>query len=234
MNRLYLFETDDDNPSGVTNNQNQANDNQAADNNDTAADNQNDQNQNDNDQNQDDNNQEDQQNNEDQNDENQDDNTDDEETTDDDLTIQDDDENNEEGNNEENGGDDYSSDDQATAPPDSLKAKDRELFDSLSIPEQQIKIKQLKRQFSDLYDNCVSIINRYKDITADLIEISIENKKIINILYDFKDMISFYILNIYDTKSYIENDIIFNRYLSVLNGIGIAVNSIKKVSSDDK
>ena len=236
--RRFLFEADDDKESGGTNNNDQtAND--AADNNDSG--NENDTNEGDdnntdqNDENQDDNNEEDNQNEEENTeDENQDDNNEEEDNYD--INDDDnggDDENQDEGGDEEStdeGGDESSEESKA----DALKLKDRELFNSLSIAEQQIKIKELKSQFSSLYNNCSSIIERLNDLSIELIDEYPQLKKVNAVLYELKDMISFYILNIYDTKSFFENDIIFNRYLAILNSVKTVLTTIKNDKNDDK
>ena len=55
-----------------------------------------------------------------------------------------------------------------------------------------------------------------------------------NLSYELKNMISFYILNIYDNRSFFENDIVFNRYLVILNGIKKILETIKNDKKDDK
>lgn len=230
--RKFLFEADDDNE---TSGGNANNNDQAA--NDTAADDAgNDDNQNDNNDNQDDQNNDDNQDDnkdDNQNDENQDDNNQDED--DDNYDINDDDNGDDENNEDDNSDNtDESSDNTADSKADALKAKDREVFDSLSIAEQQIKIKELKKQFSNLYNNCSSIIERLNDLTIELIDEYPQLKKVSAVLYELKNMISFYILNIYDTKSFFENDIVFNRYLTILNSVKGVLETIKNDKNSDK
>lgn len=229
MRRRFLFEADDDATANDTNDA-AANDTAANDNNDNAESNENkaEDNADDqkNDENQDDNKEEDNQDNneEENNDENNDDN---------DFTINDD-ENNDENNDDNNNSTSYDNgEEESKIDPDSLKNKDRELFDSLSIAEQQIKIKELKKQFGDLYSNTVSLIDRFNEISIEVGSDSIQINKIIKILLDLKSMISFYILNIYDIKSFFENDIAFNRYLVIFNGIKKAMTAIKNDDFSD-
>lgn len=230
--RKYIFEADDDNTTGGGEN-NAADNNAAADNNqnDTAENNDTNNNDNQEDNNQDDQNQEDDQQND---DENQDDNNDeDNQDEDDDFGINDDDEDGGD-DNQDDGGDSDSSEEESNLDPNSLKAKDRELFDSLSIPEQQIKVRELKSQFAELYSNCISIIDRINDIGLELNDEYPQLKRLSEVLYKLKDTISFYILNIYDIKSYFENDIIFNRYLTILNGVKKVLETVKNGVNNDK
>lgn len=229
--RKFLYEADDDNNAGRENNN-------AAENNDAATNNNQDDNADDN-QDQDNQNQEDENQNDDDNqeDENQDDNNDDnqdDENQDDDFGIDDDDNGGDDDNNEDETSDINSDEEESNLDPDSLKAKDRELFDSLSIPEQQIKVRELKNQFSELYNNCISIIDRLNDISLELNDQYPQLKRMSDTLYDLKNTISFYILNIYDIKSYFENDITFNRYLTILNGVKTVLNTIKNGVNNDK
>ncbi len=234
--RLFLFEADDDNQTAADNTTDAAetNDSTSADNNteDNAANDNQTEDNNQEEENNDDNQQEDNQEDENQNDENNDDNQD-EEDGNDDFTINDDDNNDE--NKEPSENDIYSSnnDEENTQKSDALKAKDRELFDSLTLAEQQIKIRELKNNFVDLYNNCVSLIDRFNEISLECEEDITHIKKISSLLLDIKGMISFYILNLYDLKSYVENDLIFNRYLAVFNAIKNVTKNINKNNKEE-
>lgn len=230
--RLFLFEAEDDNntSSGDT-----ASDttNDTAENNDTSADNnenedQNNQEDNQNDENQDDNNQDDdEQNKEDNNDKN---DEDEDQNNDDEFSINDDQDNDNQNNEDENQGND-NSEEENQPKSDSLKAKDREVFNSLSLAEQQIKIRELKQNFADLYGECNTLIDRFNEISIEFNDNYCN--KISSCLIDLKGMISFYILNIYDLKSYFENDIMFNRYLTIFNAVKNTIGIINNNLSDD-
>lgn len=162
---------------------------------------------------------------------------DNEEYGDDDFTINDDNDNdddNNEGDNPTSASDMVSSDNSEDPPldPESLKAKDRKLFDSLSIPEQRIKVKELKMMFGELYTNCNNIVDRFNSLSFAAEDIAPQVRRAMNIVFELRNMISSYILNIYDTKSYIENDIEFNRFLSILNSVKNVMKSIKSEQKD--
>lgn len=164
-----------------------------------------------------------------------------EEPGDDDFTIKDPEETSEDNNTDDSSTDVTTDDDTATKDnqedssdeTDSpAKETERNLFDSLSPEEQEIKNKMLKKLFIDLYSNCDSIINKFNDIGSELEEVSTQIKKILSILFNLKQMIDDYLMNIYKTKSYIENDIVFNRYLSILNSVKNIVKEIDKYYDD--
>lgn len=115
------------------------------------------------------------------------------------------------------------------------KALDRELFDSLSDSEKERKISTLKGLYKDLYGKCTTLIEKFNQLTEE------ENddfkpavKRILTILYDLKEFISYYLLKVYDKTSYIENDINFNRYLSILNGIKLTVLELEKIKKKEQ
>lgn len=97
-----------------------------------------------------------------------------------------------------------------------IKSSEKELFDSLSPEEQKAKNEMLKKLYVDLYAKCGSLIDKINNISADVDVANLQLKRLINMIFDLRTMINDYFNNIYDSKSYIENDIMFNRYLSIL------------------
>ena len=67
--------------------------------------------------------------------------------------------------------------------------------------------------------------NKINDIYPD--ENNIESiYRVSSSLYDMKQNISEYINSIFDTKSYIENDIAYNRYLTIIQSITAIINTL--------
>lgn len=238
MRRRLLFEADDDKAFSQANNQNNNNqeDNNTTDNNtdenkedDTADNNE--------DVNQDDNTDEKDQNTD---TEEKEDNTSEEEITDDDLTIKDpgvEEDENPEDNTDDTQDDNTDTTDDKTGESESTdsptKEAERQLFDSLSPEEQLIKNNMLKKLFIELYTNCNNIIEKLNDIGSELDEVNPQIKRILSLLFNLKQMIDDYLTNIYNSKSYIENDIMFNRYLSVLNSVKNIIKDIDNYYTDD-
>jgi hypothetical protein len=114
------------------------------------------------------------------------------------------------------------------------KALDRDLFETLSDSEKQRKISTLKKMFFELYGKCNALIEKFNQLTDDSNEdFKPVIKRILTIMYDLKEYISYYLMNVYDKSSYIENDITFNRYLSILNGIRLTVEELHKQKEKD-
>lgn len=99
-----------------------------------------------------------------------------------------------------------------------LKQQEEELYNELTPEQLDIKHKELKTQYLNMYDTVIAIIDRVGDINV--IEENIGTIEYIsNTLANLKDMLSDYVNDVYKTKSYIENSINYNRFLAVLNGI---------------
>lgn len=107
--------------------------------------------------------------------------------------------------------------------------RDKELYDSLSPQEQKERNIKQKELFFQLYSNCDYVIDKLNNISdADLEEYGVQIRKTLSMLFDLKQMVSDYATKLYDSKSYIENDIMFNRYLSILNTVKNITSDIRK------
>lgn len=124
--------------------------------------------------------------------------------------------------------DNSSNDNTQSSEPEEENELDKELFDNLTDDEKKRKVNTLKKLYIDLYSKCNALIEKFNQMSEgdqDLQEVS---KRVLKIIYDLKEYISYYVLNIFDNKSYLENDINFNRYLLILNGVKDAVGDIAK------
>ena len=80
---------------------------------------------------------------------------------------------------------------------------------------------------------CDSILEKVKLIPKDSDNVSIY-KRIVSTLSDLKVYIDFYLDKVYDSKSYVENDIMFNKYLAILNGIKNILKTLKDSLYDEE
>ena len=118
-----------------------------------------------------------------------------------------------------------SSGDSEAAVDTAAKKRDREIFDSLSAEEQKLKTVKLKELFMKLYSRCGQIIEKYDSLGVRYEDLTEPIKNSVNALYSLKDTISSYLLYLFDSKTYLENDIMFNRFL-------VAMNQIKLITKD--
>ena len=107
-----------------------------------------------------------------------------------------------------------------------------DIFSSLSAEEQQIKIKELKGLYQQMYTSCDELLDRINNLefTEDSLPIM---SRITYALYDLKKYISEYIISIFPRKSFIENDIAFNRFLMILNSVKDILSRYQKKSERD-
>lgn len=113
--------------------------------------------------------------------------------------------------------------------------RDKELFSDLSPQEMKQKILKLKQLYMELYSNCNYIIEKLNSSNTPYEELNVQIKKALSTLFNLKQMISDYLLQSFDSKSYMENDIMFNHYLSVLNSVKKLTQEIdKSLSKEDE
>lgn len=93
-----------------------------------------------------------------------------------------------------------------------------DIFFSLTAEEQQIKIMELKKQYSELYNSCDDILDKINDLGLSEIDIHTISK-VSNTLYNLKAYISDYLYNLFPNKSYFENDVAYNTFLNAFNSV---------------
>lgn len=122
----------------------------------------------------------------------------------------------EEPSTEEGGGEAPSPEEEA--PVDELKTQEEEMYSNLTPEQLDVKHKELKTRFLDMYDMTTELVDRIGDVVVTEENIGVIEYVSKN-LNNLRTMLSDYVSSIYSTKSYIENSINYNRFLAVLNGI---------------
>ena len=100
-----------------------------------------------------------------------------------------------------------------------------DIFDSLSADEQKIKIMELQRLYGEMYNSCDDISKRLNDLDTDEYNIDIISRvsDSMNIL---KKYIQDYLIGSFAKKSYVEYDIMFNRFLSIISSIAAVLDQL--------
>lgn len=106
------------------------------------------------------------------------------------------------------------------------KKKDREIFDTLSPEEQKIKTVKLKELYIKLYSRCDQVIEKFNTLGVEYEDLIDPIKNTLAALYSIKESIAYWLLYLFDSKNYIENDIMFNRYLTAMNQIKLITKSM--------
>ena len=131
----------------------------------------------------------------------------------------------------DNGSDD--SGDSSVESEDKPVEANTDIFASLTPEEQQIKIKELKRLFAEMYSSTDDLLNKINTIDFDEDNIEIISR-ISMVMYSLKQYVSDYMVNSFANKSYIENDIAFNRFLSILNSVSSVIEDLVKIKELNK
>lgn len=100
-----------------------------------------------------------------------------------------------------------------------------DIFSSLSAEEQKIKIMELKNLFANLYTSTSDLLDKINSSPTDDSNIEVI-ERISMSLYSLRIYIKDYITNKFSQKTYIENDISFNRFLAVLNSISVIIKEL--------
>ena len=116
-------------------------------------------------------------------------------------------------------------------PHQKLKDLEAELFDQLSEEQKEIKRKELKSLF-------ILIIEKCDNITKLIIEIpkTDETIKLIdyvnNTIMDLKTYLNDYVVNTYDSCTYLQNTVNFQKFLTVFDSIRAIFEDIKSGTTD--
>jgi hypothetical protein len=136
--------------------------------------------------------------------------------------------------NNDSGDDSSSADNSSTDSSSSEDSGDEEpvkantdIFSSLSGEEQQIKIKELKNLFNDLYTSTDDLLSKINEIDPDQDSLDILTR-VTSMMYYTRQYMRDYINNIFKSKSYIENDVAFNRFLTIINSISGIIEDLVK------
>ena len=114
-----------------------------------------------------------------------------------------------------------------------LKALEKSIFDSLSPEQQQAKIKELKVLYNDVHIKSQSVIDMITNTTKDPIHAKVYDY-VMNSLLDLQRYIKDYLMNIFDSKTYIENLTELEKYLAILNTVSNVFDEVKKDSETNK
>ena len=104
------------------------------------------------------------------------------------------------------------------------------LFNSLSAEEQSIKIRELKDLFAQLYSAFDDISDKISELDinesnkSELVQLNMD-------VYNLKIYIKDYIIHVFPNKSYLENDIAYNRFLDIINTMTEVLNVVQKKES---
>ena len=108
-----------------------------------------------------------------------------------------------------------------------VNAANTDIFSSLSAEEQKLKITRLKKQYNDLYTYLDDLLKKMNelDVEEDTLDVIYTTS---SHMYDLKNYLSDYLISVFPYKSFIENDIFFNRFCAIVSSIS---NIIEELAS---
>lgn len=112
---------------------------------------------------------------------------------------------------------------------DPIKGLQRDIFSNLSDEQMLIKDKELRRRYFNMYESIDGFIERINEIpeSANVIRyvefVSIKLEELSNMLND-------YITHTYDTLTYVENEVNYNKFFAILSGISSVIQDIGEMN----
>lgn len=92
------------------------------------------------------------------------------------------------------------------------------IFSSLTPEQKGIKVAELKGSFVEVYKASDDIIEKINLIPKDNSNIEVF-ERLVNTLIDLKTYVQYYISKTFDTKSYLENEVVLQKYTTILNQV---------------
>ena len=135
------------------------------------------------------------------------------------------------------GGDDASGDDMDTGDDSSMDSgggmdgegeplpENNDVFVTLTAEEQQVKIMELKKLYNDLYTYTDDLLKKMNDLDVEEDTLEIISRTSSQ-LYQLKIYLRDYMAHTFNTKSFVENDVYFNRFSSIIYSIGVIVDRL--------
>lgn len=123
-------------------------------------------------------------------------------------------------------------DDSSNDPNAKLKELEKSIFDQLSTEQKALKTKELKSLFNSVYDKCSEIINTISSADRNPEQAKIYDY-VMNSLTDLQKYIKDYLFQIYDSKTYIENMVQLQKYLTVLDTVSNIFEEVKNSSDQE-
>lgn len=129
--------------------------------------------------------------------------------------------------NEDIGGEDNApGGDQNETPEEPVEAN-TDMFQSLSKEEQVSKLKEMKKQYKELYSSCDDMFQKLSDINLDGEQIEVISR-ISDSIFKLKEYIANYMVDRFPYASNYENDVMFNRFCTILDTNANIIDTLAK------
>ena len=112
-----------------------------------------------------------------------------------------------------------------------LKELEAEIFDQLSEEEKEMKRNELKKLYVLLIEKAESIFNLTQEITKTDDTVKLIDY-VLNTLMDLKIYLGDYVSDVYDNRTYLQNNVNFQKFLAIFDSIHAIFQEI--VQMDEK
>jgi hypothetical protein len=126
------------------------------------------------------------------------------------------------------GDDDYGDDAGGGEDDDQIKQLEDELFSKFNSAQINIMSKELKTNFTKIFEMTDDLIDRINDIPKVMSHIKII-EFVSNKLAEIRDMVSDYVYYTFDTKSYVENKIAYEKFMLIIRQINEIIAKIPSI-----
>ena len=109
-----------------------------------------------------------------------------------------------------------------------------DIYSSLTAEEQAQKIMELKNQYKELYTNCNELLIKFNNVDIEGNQSIIAFSRVSKTIYNLKNYIKDYFINTFPYNSIIQNDIMYNRFLTIFSDIPKSLEEIKKNSESER
>jgi hypothetical protein len=109
-----------------------------------------------------------------------------------------------------------------------------DIYSSLTAEEQAQKIMELKNQYKELYTNCNELLIKFNNVDIEGNQSIIAFSRVSKTIYNLKNYIKDYFINTFPYNSIIQNDIMYNRFLTIFSDIPKSLEEIKRNSESER
>lgn len=109
-----------------------------------------------------------------------------------------------------------------------------DIYSSLTAEEQAQKIMELKNQYKELYTNCNELLIKFNNVDIEGNNSIVAFSRVSKTIYNLKNYIKDYFINTFPYNSIIQNDIMYNRFLTIFSDIPKSLEEIKKNSESER
>ncbi len=108
-----------------------------------------------------------------------------------------------------------------------IQQSEDQIYETLSDDQKKIRVLQLKLSFKELYEESDVVLNAINNInkTEDNMDTI---RRLINVLNNVKQYILDYISKVFDKKTYMDNNVVYVKYINVFRTVRKAIDELNK------